>query len=112
MGCTANVASIAGERDLPIELLYQDKETIEIYTRPLKPWVQPGSLPVTSQFDFGAFPEGVVDDEWRPVTRVRQFEADNLYLLISLIARCALAREESRGAHFRSQPPHPWHRAP
>ena len=69
----------AEERDLPIELLYQDKEAIEIYTRPLKPWVEPGSLSVTSQFDFGAFPEGVVDQEWRPVARVRHFEADNLY---------------------------------
>ncbi len=30
------------------------------------------------------------------------FEADNLYTVISLIARSALAREESRGAHYRS----------
>ncbi len=35
------------------------------------------------------------------------FEADNLYVLISLITRCALAREESRGAHYRSDFPHP-----
>lgn len=30
------------------------------------------------------------------------FEADNLYAVISLIAQCALAREESRGAHYRA----------
>jgi L-aspartate oxidase len=35
------------------------------------------------------------------------FEADNLYVVISLITRCALAREESRGAHFRSDFPEP-----
>ena len=33
------------------------------------------------------------------------FEADNLYIVISLITRCALAREESRGAHYRSDFP-------
>ena len=33
------------------------------------------------------------------------FEADNLFAVISLIARCALAREESRGAHYRSDFP-------
>jgi L-aspartate oxidase len=35
------------------------------------------------------------------------FEADNLYVVISLITRCALAREESRGAHYRSDFPEP-----
>jgi L-aspartate oxidase len=34
------------------------------------------------------------------------FEADNMYQVISLIVRCALARRESRGCHFRSDYPH------
>ena len=29
------------------------------------------------------------------------FEADNMYEVVQLITRCALAREESRGCHFR-----------
>ncbi len=33
------------------------------------------------------------------------FEADNMYQVISLIARCALARRESRGCHYRSDYP-------
>lgn len=35
------------------------------------------------------------------------FEADNINLLVSLIIRSALAREESRGAHYRSDFPEP-----
>lgn len=33
------------------------------------------------------------------------FEADNMYQVISLIVRCALARRESRGCHYRSDYP-------
>jgi L-aspartate oxidase len=33
------------------------------------------------------------------------FEADNMYDVISLITRCALARRESRGCHYRSDEP-------
>lgn len=33
------------------------------------------------------------------------FESDSMYEVIRLVTRCALAREESRGAHFRSDRP-------
>ena len=35
------------------------------------------------------------------------FEADNLFAVITMILKCALAREESRGAHYRSDFPQP-----
>jgi L-aspartate oxidase len=41
----------------------------------------------------------------RPGTR-RAFEAHNLQQAGLLVARAALAREESRGAHYRSDYPH------
>ena len=37
----------------------------------------------------------------------REYEARNLHTVASLIARCALAREESRGGHFRTDFPKP-----
>jgi L-aspartate oxidase len=40
-----------------------------------------------------------------PVIRGRDFERRNIAQLASLIARCALAREESRGGHYRTDFP-------
>ena len=40
-----------------------------------------------------------------PDPRVPQFELRNIHDVALLIARCALAREESRGAHYRSDYP-------
>jgi L-aspartate oxidase len=37
-----------------------------------------------------------------PDACLEQYEARNIYTVALLIARCALAREESRGAHFRT----------
>lgn len=43
---------------------------------------------------------GMTDRVGHPHSR-RAFEARNLHILGLLVARCALAREESRGAHYR-----------
>ena len=43
-----------------------------------------------------------------PATPSRaQYELRNLHCVAQLIARCALAREESRGGHYRSDFPEP-----
>jgi len=40
-----------------------------------------------------------------PAARRQEYELRNMYAVAHLIARCALARRESRGAHFRSDYP-------
>ena len=67
------------ERDLPIELLGNNSLEIEIYTRPLKLWAEPGRQITGAAFDLGPFPASTLDSEWQPVGRVRSFRADNLY---------------------------------
>ena len=67
------------ERDLPIELLGDNSQQIEIYHRPLKPWVEPGQQTTSTAFDLGPFPPPTVDAEWQPVGRIKLFQADNLY---------------------------------
>jgi aspartate oxidase len=48
---------------------------------------------------------GEIDDKVsRPHSR-REFEARNLQIVGTLVARSALAREESRGAHYRTDYP-------
>ncbi len=67
------------ERDLPIELLGDNSRQIEIYNRPLKPWVEPGQQIAGAAFDLGPFPPPTLDAEWQPVGRVKRFQAENLY---------------------------------
>jgi hypothetical protein len=67
------------ERDLAIELLGDNSRQIELYHRPLKFWEEPGHATAGSAFDLGPFPADTLDDAWRPVGRVKYFQADNLY---------------------------------
>jgi hypothetical protein len=67
------------ERDLAIELLGDNSRQIEIYNRPLKPWVEPGQQLAGAAFELEPFPARTLDDEWQPVGRVKRFHKDNLY---------------------------------
>ncbi len=66
-------------RDLPPELLVKEGPGIEIYNRPLSPWMEPGQSRVTAGPSLGSFPESILDQQWQPVGRVRTFDAGNLY---------------------------------
>ncbi len=48
--------------------------------------------------------KSMAQEPWEQPRRA-QFELRNLHTLSMLIARCALAREESRGGHYRSDFP-------
>ena len=67
------------QRDLPIHMQGDNSLEIEIYTRPLKLWVEPGQQVATTAFDLGPFPDSPLDADWQPVGRLRRFQADNLY---------------------------------
>lgn len=68
------------ERDLPIELLMVERPPIEIYNVPLKRWSEPGTSPTaTATPALGLFPPSLIDENWQLKTRVRTFDASNLY---------------------------------
>lgn len=70
----------ASERDLPIELLSADGPKITLYRQPLNSWVEPGTETLLATAPaLGAFPPGLVDDNWHLATRVREFDPSNLY---------------------------------
>ncbi len=68
-------------RDLPLELLEAERPVIEIYKRPLKPWIEPGTeLTVAAPgAALAPFPETLADGAWQPKGRVRAFGPENLY---------------------------------
>ena len=68
-------------RDLPLELLEAERPVIEIYKRPLKPWIEPGTeLALAAPgAALAPFPEALADTAWQPKGRVRGFGPDNLY---------------------------------
>ncbi len=68
-----------GERDLDPNLLGK-QATLELYTRPLKLWQEPGTAsgPAAGP-SIAPFPAATLDPNWQLGGRVKTFEPDNLF---------------------------------
>lgn len=67
------------DRDVSVEMLLQASEDLQLYHTPLKAWTEPGASPVAQAPDLGPFPANIVDPEWRPAGRLKQFGPDTLF---------------------------------
>jgi hypothetical protein len=68
------------ERDLSMEALAQSSVEDNLYRRPLKPWVEPGTAGSTAPApDLGVFPDGLLDGGWELDGRVESYDPSNVY---------------------------------
>ena len=66
------------DRDLDAALL-RVPEAPPLYNPPLTRWDAANTAPASQPADLGPFPETVLDRQWQPAGRLRQFNAENLY---------------------------------
>jgi len=71
------------QQDVSIETLEQVSSSIVLYKRPLKPWQSPDEAVSLQDLDLGIFPVSVISDQWRPKSRARTFDPENLYVKIN-----------------------------
>lgn len=67
------------ERDLSLEQLLQKKAGPQMYNVPFKPWIEPGTAPAVTTENLGLFPQTILAQGWQISSRLKQFEAGNLY---------------------------------
>lgn len=91
----------AGERDLSLEQLLQKKEAPQIYNVPFKPWQEPGTAPAVATENLGIFPPAILNEGWQIGSRLKQFEAGNLYEKINGEAE-KFIRQGFRNLHYIS----------
>ncbi|MBL0380332.1 MAG: hypothetical protein N839_0002210 [Desulfofustis sp. PB-SRB1] len=70
-------------QDVSLEALEQVSGSTVLYQRPLKPWQLPGTTDGWQDIDLGIFPDSVASEQWRPKTRVKTFDPENLYVKIN-----------------------------
>lgn len=70
-------------QDVSLEALEQVSSSVVLYKRPLKPWQSPDKANSSQDIDLGIFPDSVVSDGWRPKSRVKAFDPENLYVKIN-----------------------------
>jgi len=71
------------QQDVSLEALEQVSSSIVLYQRPLKPWQSPEKANSSQDIDLGIFPDSVVSEQWRPKSRVKTFDPENLYVKIN-----------------------------
>jgi L-aspartate oxidase len=87
----------------PIEMPSTTEEQVRSLAWDLCGIIRGGEGLATAGRTLGEPPAGQPPDS----LSLGMFELRNIHLVALLIARCALAREESRGAHYRSDFPSP-----
>lgn len=70
-------------QDVSLEAFEQVSSSIVLYQRPLKPWQSPDKTNSSQNIDMGIFPDSVTSDQWRPKSRVKTFDPENLYVKIN-----------------------------
>ena len=84
-GATAWIAAQAdhfdpADRDISFEVLKEQSVDQELFTPPLRRWVEPGSAASASGLpELGSFPTALLDDGWQLDGRVESYDASNLY---------------------------------
>ena len=66
------------DRDIAVELL-RDPQSPKLYSIPLKPWTEPGMPTAAQTQSLGPFPQSILDLEWQPASRLKEFNSTNLF---------------------------------
>lgn len=70
------------ERDISMELMEAGSVEDTLYRTPLQHWVDPARAGLgggTPLLDLGVFPPAILEGDWRPASRVQNFNVDNVY---------------------------------
>ncbi|NNK15099.1 MAG: hypothetical protein HKP52_12745 [Desulfofustis sp.] len=70
-------------QDISLEALEEVSSSIVLYKRPFKPWQSSEKANASDDLDVGVFPDSIASDQWRPKSRVKTFDPENLYVKIN-----------------------------
>ena len=69
-------------QDISLEAMEDVSSSIVLYKRPLKTWQSPEKTNASDDVDLGVFPDSIASDQWRPKSRVKTYNPENLYVKI------------------------------
>ena len=70
-------------QDISLEALKEVSSSIVLYQRPFKTWQSPEKANASNDIDLGNFPDSIASGQWRPKSRVKTFDPENLYVKIN-----------------------------